>query len=73
MADTSSSGVSGVTLLLILFVGLKLTGHITWSWFWVVSPVWIMAGIVALFLLFVGAIILLGGVVKGRAKRGQRW
>lgn len=22
----------------LLFIGLKLTGHIDWSWFWVVSP-----------------------------------
>ncbi len=24
--------------LTILFVGLKLTNHIDWSWFWVLSP-----------------------------------
>lgn len=35
--------VSGLftTLLTILFIGLKLTGHITWSWWWVLSPIWI--------------------------------
>lgn len=27
-----------LTLLTLLFIGLKLTGHITWSWFWVLSP-----------------------------------
>jgi hypothetical protein len=26
-------------LLTVLFVGLKLTGVVAWSWFWVVSPV----------------------------------
>jgi len=26
-------------LLTTLFVGLKLTNHIDWSWFWVISPV----------------------------------
>lgn len=25
-------------LLTTLFVGLKLTNHIDWSWFWVISP-----------------------------------
>lgn len=37
-------------LLTVLFVGLKLTGHIDWSWVWVLSPVWIgfvVAAIVA--------------------------
>ena len=32
-----------VTLLTILFIGLKLTGIITWSWLWVLSPLWISA------------------------------
>lgn len=26
------------SLLTVLFVGLKLTGHIDWSWLWVLSP-----------------------------------
>lgn len=28
-------------LLLIVFIVLKLTGIITWSWWWVLSPLWI--------------------------------
>lgn len=27
-----------IHLLTLLFVALKLTGHIDWSWFWVVFP-----------------------------------
>lgn len=39
---SGSSGLSGVPSLLgILFVALKLTGVIGWSWFWVLSPFWI--------------------------------
>jgi hypothetical protein len=30
-----------ITLLTVLFVGLKLGGSITWSWWWVLSPLWI--------------------------------
>lgn len=30
-----------ITLLTLLFVGLKLGGSITWSWWWVLSPLWI--------------------------------
>lgn len=33
--------VSFLGLLCILFIGLKLTGYIAWSWVWVLSPVWI--------------------------------
>ena len=31
------------SLLLVLFIGLKLTGFITWSWMWILSPIWISA------------------------------
>jgi hypothetical protein len=34
-------GVSFADLLGLLFVGLKLTGHIDWSWLWVLAPFWI--------------------------------
>lgn len=33
--------ISFSTLLLILFIGLKLTDNIDWSWWWVLSPLWI--------------------------------
>jgi len=29
------------SLLTILFIGLKLTGYIGWSWVWVLAPIWI--------------------------------
>jgi hypothetical protein len=29
------------TLLAIVFIILKLTGTIAWSWWWVLCPVWI--------------------------------
>jgi hypothetical protein len=38
--SSQSSGMSVVALLGVLFVGLKLTGHITWSWWWVTLPFW---------------------------------
>lgn len=41
-----------VTLLTVLFIGLKLAGIITWSWVWVLSPMWIgILFLVSLFLL----------------------
>ena len=36
-------------LLTILFIGLKLTGYITWSWLWVLSPLWISFLLVVIF------------------------
>ena len=36
-----NGGVGLGGLLTILFIGLKLAGHIGWSWWWVLSPLWI--------------------------------
>lgn len=33
------------TLLTVLFIGLKLGGVITWSWWWVLSPIWIIIAV----------------------------
>lgn len=55
-------------LLTVLFVGLKLTGYISWSWWWVLSPIWIplaiVLGILAAFLLVVGIIAGIGALLK---------
>ena len=40
--NLGNSGESDFGVLLtITFIVLKLTGVIDWSWFWVLSPVWI--------------------------------
>ena len=43
MSDSKSSSASFgfPSLLTILFIGLKLGGVISWSWWWVLSPIWI--------------------------------
>lgn len=33
--------VSFFGLLAIVFIALKLSGHIAWSWLWVLSPLWL--------------------------------
>ena len=41
-SKTTTSGRIGFCgLLTILFIGLKLTGFINWSWIWVLSPLWL--------------------------------
>lgn len=40
-------------LLTVLFIGLKLTNNITWSWWWVLSPTWIPLMLVVLFFIAV--------------------
>ena len=40
---TTRSGLSITTILFIVFLVLKLTNLIDWSWWWVTSPLWIPA------------------------------
>lgn len=46
----SSGGVGFLGLLTVLFIGLKLTGHIAWSWWWVLAPMWIPIAVLLLLL-----------------------
>lgn len=39
-SSSSSSGIGVFGLLGVVFVVLKLTGYIDWSWWWVTAPFW---------------------------------
>lgn len=42
MSDNKSTDGIGIGMILFLiFMTLKLTGNITWSWWWVTAPLWI--------------------------------
>ena len=56
---TASSGIGFSGLLAILFITLKLTGVITWSWLWVLAPIWIPFVIVVFILIIIGRVIAL--------------
>ena len=49
--STKFCGVGFVGLLTIAFIVLKLTKVISWSWVWVLSPIWIDAALTVLILL----------------------
>lgn len=53
-SNNSSSGGMGILgWLLIVFVTLKLTGHIDWSWWYVTMPFWggLVLGLIAIVIL----------------------
>jgi hypothetical protein len=39
--QTTNTGISVYTTIFLIFLILKLTGNISWSWWWVTSPLWI--------------------------------
>ena len=58
---TISGGASATSMLTIAFVVLKLCGVIGWSWWWVLSPLWIVWGTLLVVVLVVVAIMALDG------------
>ena len=63
MSETKKDTPSGTIfsgLLTIVFIVLKLLGKITWSWWWVLSPIWISWSILfVVFLLFFVALFVI--------------
>lgn len=43
-------GVGFCGLLALIFITLKLTGYIDWSWWWVLAPIWIPLAIIVAIL-----------------------
>jgi hypothetical protein len=66
----SSGGIGLAGTLTIIFIIFKLTGVISWSWLWVLSPLWIPAAFVFLILLFVGIVLLAAAI--GITKEGSK-
>ena len=56
--NTRSGGIGFIGLLTIVFIVLKLLGKITWTWFWVLSPI-IFPAILAVVIIVIVLIILL--------------
>lgn len=55
MNNKSSGGIGCSTVVLIIFVILKLVGVINWSWWWVLSPLWIDIAILLIAILILVA------------------
>lgn len=54
---TTSFPVLGI--LGLIFITLKLTGHIAWSWWWVLAPFWAPLAVVLVITVIALPIILL--------------
>lgn len=49
--NMKESGIGLDIILFVVFLILKLTGNIDWSWWWVTSPLWIPIAIVIAFII----------------------
>jgi hypothetical protein len=77
VSDKSSSagaggGIGLAGVLGVVFIVLKLTGNISWSWWWVLSPWWISLGLAALIVLLIVAWAVAAAVLEQR-RLNRRW
>lgn len=56
MENNKPGGIGIAGLLTIIFIVLKLTNNIDWSWWWVLSPIWISL-LLIIFILIIISII----------------
>lgn len=66
--NTNSGGIGFFGVLAILFIGLKLTGFIDWSWWWVLAPIW-GPMLVLLFIAGMTALLAIGANYLDRKAR----
>ena len=57
--ENTSSGVGIGMILFIVFLVLKLTGTIDWSWWWVTSPLWIPLALGGIIIGIIGVIAII--------------
>ena len=53
----SNNSIGLGTILFLIFMVLKLTNHVDWSWWWITSPLWIPVSFLILFFV-IGYIVL---------------
>ncbi len=68
---SSTGGLGFASILTLIFITLKLTGHIEWSWWWVLAPTWIPIAIVLLVLLVVCFIVLGAGMLEWIGRKAK--
>lgn len=67
-ATASGGGIGFTGLLTLVFIVLKLCGVISWSWLWVLSPIWISLGIALILFAIAGILILIAIIADKHGK-----
>jgi hypothetical protein len=60
--NSASGGIGIGMVLFIVFLVLKLTGNIDWSWWWVTAPLW---GPITFMIVFAIVVFVIATIFKG--------
>ncbi|MEU2002057.1 hypothetical protein ACH47B_13295 [Rhodococcus sp. NPDC019627] len=61
-----------VLVVFIVFLILKVTDTINWSWWWVTSPLWIWAGALTAIFAVAGGLLGLAALIEGLEGKGRK-
>ena len=67
-SNAAGGGISFAGLLTIAFIILKLCNVITWSWWWVLSPMWISMGLVVVIFIVAMVVIIIADAHNNRKR-----
>jgi len=70
VAESPAGGITFTGLLTIVLIVLKLCGVITWSWWWVTSPMWMPFFIMVI--VFAGLLLISGLVILVESITGKK-
>jgi uncharacterized membrane protein len=57
-----SGGISLMSGMFLLFLGLKLGKVIDWSWWWVTAPLWGGAALILLIVVILAILMIIGKI-----------
>jgi len=60
-----------LSILALIFITLKLMGYITWSWWLVLSPIWVPSAVAFTILLTMISAYAIGYIIE-ETKRGKK-
>lgn len=63
-----NTGTLFLELMFLMFLGLKISGMIDWSWWWVFAPLWMPLGIAVL----VVGVMAIGVAISVKMKKGKK-
>ncbi len=68
-ANAAIPGGGFITLLTVLFIGLKLGNVIDWHWAWVLSPLWLPAAIILVVFVVATLSVWIGRILYDLVRR----